>query len=221
LTGDKDAMIAHYAQRLREFGPGPEAVHWSDRETQYTRFAVLAGIRDDLGAVADFGCGLGEMYFYLAARGGFESYTGFDVVPEFVALASERFEGIENATVVEADIAAGGLHKAAFDHVFASGVFNNARDDNWDFLTGSLRAMWGAARRGIAFNAMSSFVDYRDDALWYVEPARVLAFCKTELGAHVTLRHDYVLREGGFPFEFAVYARRRPVLPSLPEGAGG
>ncbi|RVT84295.1 hypothetical protein DXV76_11455 [Rhodobacteraceae bacterium CCMM004] len=85
-------------------------------------------------------------------------------------------------------------------------------DDNWGFMTAVLRQMWAAAEKGIAFNAMTSHVDYRDPGLWYVDPGEVLAFCKSALGGHPVLVHDYVLREGGFPFEFALYVYKSPRL---------
>jgi hypothetical protein len=88
-------------------------------------------------------------------------------------------------------------------------------DDNWGFMTTTLRRMYAAARRGIAFNAMTSHVDYRDPELFYVDPMQVFAFCKAELGGHPVLRHDYVTRPGGFPYEFAIYVYKSPRAPQV------
>jgi hypothetical protein len=77
-------------------------------------------------------------------------------------------------------------------------------------MTRTLRRMWAVAGKGIAFNSMSTHVDYRDPELYYVDPLEALAFCKSELGGHPVLRHDYILRPGGFPFEFAIYLYKSP-----------
>ena len=53
-------------------------------------------------------------------------------------------------------------------------------------------------------------MDYVDDGLFYVDPTRVIDFCKIELGGHPILRHDYTLRPNGFPFEFSVYVYKKP-----------
>lgn len=81
-------------------------------------------------------------------------------------------------------------------------------------MTRTLRQMWAAADKGIAFNAMSSHVDYRDEGLFYVDPMQVFASCKDDLGGHPVLCHDYVTRPGEFPFEFAMYVLKAPRVPS-------
>ena len=95
-----------------------------------------------------------------------------------------------------------------------SGVFNNRMDDNRGSMTRPLRLTWAAADKGIAFNAMSSHVDCRDEGLLYVDPMQVFAFCKDELGGHPVLGRDYVTRSGGFSFKFAMYERKAPRVPS-------
>jgi hypothetical protein len=57
----------------------------------------------------------------------------------------------------------------------------------------------------LAFNALSTYVDYIDEHLNYLDPAAMLDFCKTELSARTVLRHDYLLKEGVIPYEFTMY----------------
>ncbi|NRA99091.1 MAG: class I SAM-dependent methyltransferase [Rhodobacteraceae bacterium] len=208
MTTSTNPMIAHYAERLREHGPGAKAVHWADKDSQFARFRVLCGIDDDLGHVLDVGCGLGALWDHLEDRGGYSAYTGVDIVPEFLDHLRARAAGATQVRVMRSDLP--NALPGPVDYALASGIFNNAMDDNWGFLTSSLRAMWDASEKGIAFNAMTRFVDFHDPELWYVDPAEVLSFCKTELGGHPVLRHDYLTRPGAFPFEFAVYVYRTP-----------
>jgi len=206
MTQNTAEIVAHYQALLAQHGAGPQAVQWADAETQAARFDVLSGVARPLGSVLDVGCGLGQMCFELRAKGWGGRYHGVDIVPEFVDLANKALadDPLADATL------AGETLPAGYDFALLSGVFNNAMDDNWAFARGMLRRMWAAADKGIAFNAMTAHVDYRDPGLWYVDPMQMFDFCKRDLGGHPVLRHDYTLRAGGFPYEFAIYAYKSP-----------
>ena len=206
-------IIAHYQSLLAEHGGNHKAVQYSDVETQMKRFKVLSEISVNLTSVLDVGCGLADLYHFLRAQGYESRYLGVDIVPEFVALA-------QGATALDPDATAQHIKPndalpMGYDYVMLSGVFNNKMDDNWGFMTSMLRQMFASAGKAIAFNAMTTHVDYHDDELYYVDPMDVVNFCKTELGGHPVLRHDYVLREGGFPFEFAIYVFKDPLFIEL------
>lgn len=203
-----DDLIRHYQALLAEHGAGPNAVQWADAETQVARFAVLAGVDPDMRSVLDVGCGLADFYHFLRARGSGARYQGVDIVPDFVGLAQKALA--DDARADAALIGADDDLPGGCDYAILSGVFNNRMDDNWGFMTQTLHRMWAAVDKGIAFNAMTSHVDYHDEGLWYVDPMQVFAFCKRELGGHPILRHDYTLRDGGFPFEFAIYVYKEP-----------
>jgi hypothetical protein len=86
-----------------------------------------------------------------------------------------------------------------------SGVFNNVMPNAQTFLQAVLRNMFAAARRGIAFNAMSTYVDFLAKDLTYFDPGEVFRFCKEELSPLVCLRHDYTVKPNVVPYEFAMY----------------
>jgi hypothetical protein len=65
--------------------------------------------------------------------------------------------------------------------------------------------MFQSCQKGIAFNAMSTYVDFQVDDLYYSNPLAVFDFCKKNLSRKVTLKHDYILREGSIPFEYVIY----------------
>jgi hypothetical protein len=134
------------------------------------------------------------------------SYAGVDIVEELLALGRAKHP---QARFCKIEDVAG----ERFDYVFVSGVFNNRRRGNRKYYEETLRTLFALCRRGVAFNMMSAYVDYRDPALFYESPERVFAFVKRELTPYVCLRHDYEIKAGVIPFEFAVFAYREPSSP--------
>ncbi len=210
-----DAIREHYAAKAREHGDAPAAVQWADRETQERRMEVLAGIGDLATAkILDFGCGTGHLLTWLETHIDFRGeYVGYDLVPEMVALGAAK---CPHARFEVVDVLAAASAPEEFDYVLVNGTFNNQVDDSWALLTDLLRALAPLARVGLAFNLLSSYVDFRGEGLAYFAPERVFAFCKQEIARYVVLRHDYEVRPATGPFEFTVYA-----YPNGPGGHGG
>jgi SAM-dependent methyltransferase len=203
LTEDLKEIERHYAELVEKHGAAPEGAQWSDSRTQRLRLRVLSGVGDLRAAkVLDFGCGTGALLAYLTEEGGFTGeYVGYDLALPAVELARRlqpkgRFE--------RRDVLSEGVPES-FEFILASGVFNNRTSDGWALLTELLGALWPHATSALAFNAMSTYVDFREEHLWYADPAEVFAWCKRELSPAVALRHDYLVKPGVIPFEFTVF----------------
>lgn len=195
-----------YKELIRKYGDSPEAAQWSSRETQEKRFAILAGIGDLNGTrILDFGCGPGHLGTYLKSKNVHFNYTGVDIVEDFFDIARKNNPDARFGSLQE-------FEHEKFDYIIISGVFNNKRRDNRKFYQASLKKLFNMCTRGVAFNLMSTYVDYKSDNLFYESPERVLRFIKQKLTQFVCLRHDYEVKPGLVPFEFAVYAYRVPPL---------
>ena len=48
---------------------------------------------------------------------------------------------------------------------------------------------------GIGFNMMTSYVDFKDEKLFYKNPLETFDFCAKNLSKKIVLRHDYKLWE--------------------------
>ena len=199
-------LVTHYQNLLKQHGPGPQAVQYSDITSQNARFEILTQIDSNLNSVLDIGCGLGDLWAFMRSKGDQSSYLGLDIVPEFVEHANARFNDNSKAQLLNSLEAL----PLGYDYALLSGVFNNRVEKNWEFMTKTLKRMYEASNKGIAFNAMSIFVDYFDPELYYVDPTKLINFCKKELGGHPVLRHDYILSKDGFPFEFVLYVYKSP-----------
>jgi SAM-dependent methyltransferase len=189
-----DRVRAHYEGSLAEHGASARGVGWPDPEGQTLRFERLARVLDDAPAsvrIADLGCGYGALFAFLEGR--IAAYRGYDVSPAMVAEARRRVSD-PRAEFVVAD-----APDREADYGFASGTFNvrlGADPAEWDaYVREALRKLWAHCARGMAFNLMTTDVDWRTDDLFYADPAEYLAFCRRELSPDVTLQTDYGLHE--------------------------
>jgi SAM-dependent methyltransferase len=195
----------HYRSLLFNHADSAESAQYSSRESQERRFEILAQIADLKGAnILDFGCGSGHLASYLASKNLMFSYTGVDVVEEFFEIARKKAPADSRFGLLE------DFKHEKFHYVFISGVFNNRRRDNRKFYRETLKKLFGMCTKGIAFNLMSTYVDYKDPGLFYESPERAFSFVKQELTPFVCLRHDYEVKPGIVPFEFVVYAYKVP-----------
>jgi SAM-dependent methyltransferase len=185
-----------YAAGLATHGATPAAVGWHDAGAQHLRFSRLARVLDDHPAggpadVADWGCGYGALLAHLDARGAaIARYDGYDLSPDMLAAApaDPRCRWIHGSEL-ERD----------YDYVFVSGAFNvrlGTPEAGWaEHVRATLRALHARTRRGLAFNLLTSWVDWRSDDLFYADPAEWFTFCRRELSRAVSLQHDYPLYE--------------------------
>ena len=198
-------LKAHYSELYRRFGASHQAVQWSSRATQERRFDILCDLLAPEDSLLDLGSGLGDLLGYLRREKGFSGqYLGLDVVPGFVEHARNAYAADGRASFAELDVTREPL-PTGYDLVVASGIFNNQSADNWGFLTTGVAKMFGAAGRAVAFNALSSYVDYEDAGLYYCDPLRLFDHLKRHVAPKVTLRHDYLVKPNSIPFEFSMY----------------
>lgn len=209
-------LSQHYSERYARYGDTPAAVQ-QDHETQARRFEVLTSVEGLRNAdVFDFGCGTGELFSALNEMEFGGTYTGYDIVPEMIEKAKSKFS---SANFACRDIFEEGL-PIEVDISFVNGVFNDRHSSNLSFMQDTLRILFDNSRHAIAFNALTTYVDYYDDSLYYANPLEVFDFCKSELSPNVTLRHDYAVRAGGGPFEFTVFVYKTGSTPRRNLGSG-
>jgi len=187
-----------YSDGLHQHGVGPKSVGWKDEASQLLRFTKLAAVldtRDDRPVVInDLGCGYAAMFEFLDQMDGVNlaEYRGFDISAPMLNAARERTDS-------RAQFVLGSEVTQVADYSFVSGTFNvrgASGEKPWtQYVKESLLRLSEKSRSGFAFNALSTFVDYRTDGLFYADPAEFFVFCKSEISPYVTLVHDYQLYE--------------------------
>ena len=196
----------HYSKLVYQYGDSALGVQWNDRANQDIRLEILTQIGDLTGAkILDFGCGTGRLLTLLRKNLSFAGeYIGYDINADMIAAAREKFP---QTRFEQRDILAQGIPED-FDYVLISGVFNNRVLDNWALMTSLLKSLYPHVRKGLAFNALSTYTEEYYPELYFVEPEKVFHFCKTELSAFVTLRNDYLVEPDIEPYDFTIYVYR-------------
>lgn len=203
---------AFYRNLYRKHGDSPQTVAWSDERSQEERFQVLmevaGGVKGCEGKrILDFGCGTGALAGFLAKRHiNTKSYTGVDMMNDFLSCAAIKYPQhrfCKKKAIEESE---------RFDYIFISGTFNLLLNDDstsWNetFLFGTLRWCLEHCTDAIAFNLLSTYVDFQEPHLWYKAPDEVVRHIKSEFGnkTRFTLINDYVLAGGSIPSEYTVH----------------
>jgi SAM-dependent methyltransferase len=204
MTRQNDPLVHvtnHYELLLAKYGPGVKAVDWRDEEQRNLRFEVLSQAGNLQGcSIADVGSGLGDLYGFLQKRGWHVKYTGFEMIPRFVTIARERYPSAE---FIEAEFLSMYIERK-FDWVFLNGSLNVRFDGIEQFTHKVIEKMYAICNRGVAFNLMSTYVDFQKVDTAHNDPEKIFRFCKS-LTRFVTLRHDY------YPWEFTTYMFRSNV----------
>jgi SAM-dependent methyltransferase len=203
-----DGIRDLYESNLAEHGMSSKSVGWRDEASQLLRFERLARVIDrdapDGFTVNDWGCGYGAMFAYLDAALGrrLSGYIGYDISTEMIAAARNQCDAARARFVLGPEVTEDA------DYTFVSGTFNvklEATDADWDaYIKRHLETMFAKSRRGLAFNLLTSYVDWKQDNLFYADPRDYFDFCKTRLSRYVTLIHDSAL------FEWTILVTREP-----------
>lgn len=138
-----------YRHALARYGDNAEGVHWRSTESQQIRFKVLRDLLPpDLSRISlvDVGCGLGDLYAFLAARNDLpRQYIGLDAVQAMVERARSR----SGCAILRCDVLTDPLPDA--DWYLASGAMALlTHEETGAFIARCL----SAARQGLVFNLL-------------------------------------------------------------------
>lgn len=198
-----------YGKSFSEHQATPKGVGWKDKESQDIRFLQLCrviaeGDSKEGISINDFGCGYGALFEYLEERVQIKKYYGYDICPDMITSAKKRNPYSKTEFIQSSRIS----HTA--DYSFASGTFTVQLDSTYkdwtDYIRSSLIKMSKKSKKGFAFNALSTYVDWKSKGTYYANPLFFFAFCKQNISKYVSLIHDYPL------FEWTILVRKEGYL---------
>ena len=162
-------LIQHYESLFETHGSeSVESVQAASVEQQNRRFQILFEMKNDMNSILDVGCGLGHMLKFMQNSNSDKSqinYFGVDFTPSFIDYCQKNLSS-DFANFQISDLNNDILPNRQ-DYCLLSGVFNNTMPDNITFMKETLKKMFDASNKGIAFNALSTYVDYQDKDLYY------------------------------------------------------
>ena len=195
-----DKVKKLYTKNWQSYGYDSRSVGWKDEESHVLRFQKLVQVIEQANdivdiSINDYGCGYGAMFKYLDKLPYIRlaKYYGYDISEEMLTAAAEYIADERAQWINSKDIS------SEADYSFVSGTFN-VRFDNSDevwrkFIEETLLKMGHMSKSGFAFNLLSTYVDWREEHLYYGDPYYFFDFCKTRISRYVSLLHDYPLYE--------------------------
>lgn len=203
------ALRDHYARAFRAHGATAKGVDWGEKAAdlalRYDKMAAVmpAGEADPV-SLLDVGCGFGGLCDHLLARNIAADYTGIDVVADMIGAARARHP---QARFILGDILAAN-ELGQYDYVVCNGILTQKLDapaaEMDAFAAALIRRMFALCRKGIAFNVMTTKVNYFANNLYYRNPAELFAWCLSEVTRHIRIDHAYPL------YEYTMYLYRTP-----------
>ena len=103
---DKAGVVNYYTNKLKKYGISHQTVGWGSQESQQLRFEVLLrNLRLENKTILDLGCGLGDLAAFIKKRNinNFR-YIGIELVPDFIKISQERFNGSDNIRFIQYDM---------------------------------------------------------------------------------------------------------------------
>lgn len=203
-------LVEHYENCFERHGATPQGVDWPDAEDLATRFDVMTEvIRPDTKTcrLLDLGCGPGLLLDHLKDKAAPAPirYLGIDLSEKMIAAARHRHP---DESFEARDLLTDPLKERCVDYVIMNGVLTEKRElpqaEMIAFAKEIIAAAFHAAEIGIAFNVMSTQVDWTRDDLFHWSCDEVLGFAARELTRHAVIRADYGL------YEYTTYLYRSP-----------
>lgn len=204
-----DGIASLYEENLSNYGQASKSVGWKDEASQILRFEKLAQVIDTRTAVNgitvnDLGCGYAAMFKFLKElpATNLTRYYGYDISEKMLAAAKQAVTDDPRAVFARSSE----ITEEA-DYSFVSGTFNvklEAGDDVWtEHILDAVKNLAARSRKGFAFNLLSTYVDWKQENLYYGDPFMFFDFCKRNISPYVSLLHDYQL------FEWTLLVRKK------------
>ena len=190
---DRKIIVKRYTKRFQKYGVDIKTLASGSRDRQVLRFKIFSEIGNlDGHSVLDIGCGFGDFYQYLKDQSIKIKYTGIDVCPSFINVCRQRFP---EASFFVKDFQNDSI-RGKYDYIVASQVFNNRLKigNNERMMHRVIKKAFQICKAAVAIDMMTTYVDYREERLYYYKPEKIFQFCKT-LTKRIILRHDYPLFE--------------------------
>jgi len=194
-----------YTNNISKYGIDSRAVGWNSQESQNMRFKKLLEVVEDKSvssSINELGCGYGELFKYLENNEfEFEQFNGYDISQPMLDSCKKYLNSPQKVYLYHHSSL-----KTKADYSLTSGIFNTPFQNDreiWEkYIENTLKNMYEYSNKGISFNFLTTYVDFKSDNLFYKNPSDILDFCLKNFGKKVVIYHDYNL------FEYTVIVKK-------------
>lgn len=203
-------IVKHYEECFTKYGPNHRGVDWPNQKDLETRFKVMTDVirhKDEPTTLLDFGCGPALLLKWLKTNpsGSVIKYIGCDLSQEFISFCQQNYPDEKFLCV---DAIQHPQQLPVYDYAIMNGVLTMkvglSHTNMWDYSKQLIKNVFGAAKKGVSVNFMSSYVDWERDDLFHLPIDEVAQFAVSNLTRHFVVRHDYGL------YEYTVYLYKEP-----------
>ena len=189
----------YYGRLFQEYGPGVEAVASGKQIYKNLRYEKLCNIfaKDKELSLHDVGFGLGHLYQYIIKSfpDKIVHYSGSEITPDFVTYCRENYP---ECKFFKRDLSEK-VFDDKYDYLIFGGTFYHRISIPVEefnvFIKKILSNAFNMCQRGIAFNFITGFVEYRYSELFYGEVNEIISFIVRNLSRYFIIDHAYPLYE--------------------------
>lgn len=211
-------QAAYYGDLYERHGSSVDAVASASqafKEERYERLTRVFG-DDPSFTIHDVGCGLGHLYEFIRHRYPSRAieYSGSEITPGFVDHCQRHYPDLSFEL---RDLSVSSFPEK-YDYLIFAGTFyhlaNSNEDEFRDFIRRMLSNGFACANKGIAFNLITSHVDYRLPDLYYADLGDLTTFIARKLSRFFTVDHASPL------FEYTVCVYKPAFVRKLNSNSG-
>ncbi len=207
-------IVKHYENCFYKYGDNNKGVDWPNEDDALKRYNVMLDlVRFDtlhIGVkkpytLLDFGCGLGHLLKYIIDNDRLDefNYVGMDLSDDFISHCKKKYP---EYNWIKSDILKESGEKE-YDYIIANGVFTEKKDfsqtEFFNYFCTEITRLYEMSKYGIAFNVMSSHVDWEREDLFHLPIDQLADFLVEKLTRDFIVRNDYGL------YEYTVYVYKR------------
>jgi SAM-dependent methyltransferase len=204
-------IITHYERCLEQFGDSSKGVDWPNEKDAQTRYKVMMDLvefgKNKNVSLLDFGCGTAHLLEFIMKQSYADQvqYSGLDISEKFIEVCRKKFPDHRFMT---SDILEDKDGPGQFDYIIMNGVFTEKQqlsfDEMWSYFREMITGVFRHADKGIAFNVMSTQVDWEREDLFHLPMDLLASFLWASISKNFVFRKDYGL------YEYTCYVYREP-----------
>mgnify|MGYP006437329009 CR=1 FL=1 len=194
---------AYWQTKLEEdkdltYAVGSESI--AHKNLRYQQISKLFG-NDVNFSLLDVGAGVADYYSYLKQYFPDRkiNYSALEITEEFSQIARNKYPEIkiQSSSILDSEDSI-----EVNDYVVLSGIFHQlgeASISEWEtYLEEMIVKSFALCKKGMAFNVLSNFVDYKKSGNYYCDLVDLQQFIVSKLSRFFTVNHAYPLFEATF-----------------------